>query len=228
MNIEDIINYYVNLLIIQYNQLPNARATIAIFIQQLLANGVLFDIRDGYNLETAVGVQLDVLAKYIGVDRFFTAQSLDGYFGLLGYTDTDETYTSLIGFSKYSDFEEKPGNWLIYNDIASTTYSLPDAEFRILLKLKILQNNCNHSDKEINDGIFEIFGISLLMQDNFDMTMTYIVDPSISTIINIANEKGILPKPMGVGLTIESGVGLVYDENGSPVVDSNGFYVFIG
>lgn len=200
--IDEITDYYCNLLIVQYNNLPNAQATIALFVEQFLASGISFDVRDGYDLETAIGMQLDVLAKYIGADRFFAAQVLNDFFSFILYDDSGETYTSEVGFCDYTDFGEKPGSWLTYNDIVSGTYSLADADFRTLLKLKILQNNSNHSDKEIIEGVWALFGELLIPQDNYDMTMNYIVDTSISAIINIAYEKGILPKPMGVELIL--------------------------
>lgn len=204
VNISAIVDYYANLLIIQYNQLPKAQATIELFVDALLANGVIFDVRDGYDIETAIGAQLDVLAKYIGEDRFYTGQNLDGFFAFATYSD-DPAYVAdeKIGFADYVDVGIKTGKWLTYDDVLSTTLSLTDYEFRTLLNLKILQNNSNHSDKEIDDGIFELFGLDLVVQDNYDMTMTYTINnPAIVPIIQVAYEKGVLPKPMGVELIL--------------------------
>lgn len=199
--VDQIIEYYTNLLIIQYNKLPNASATIALFIEQLVADGIYFDVKNGYNLDTAVGVQLDVLGKYIGVSRFFGAMMFEDYFSFSLYDPKPEIYTGSVGFCDYSDLA-KPGFWMVYDAIVNTTYSLSDADYRLILKLKILQNNSNHSDKEIDDGIFEIFGDLLIPQDNYNMTMNYIVDPSIEDLINIAYNKGVLPKPMGVEIIL--------------------------
>lgn len=69
MTTQEIINYYANLLILQYKEKPKAYATI-----QALVTGVIMDqlpvaVQDAFNLDTAVGVQLDVLGKYAGVSR---------------------------------------------------------------------------------------------------------------------------------------------------------------
>lgn len=203
--IQSIIDYYTNLLIIQYNQQPKAAATISLLIEQLESSGVVFDVRDGYDIETAIGVQLDVLAKYIGIDRFFTKQDLTGFFSFATY-DTDPIYgiDDLIGYADYSNVGTKTGKWLTYDDVLSQTFALNDSDFRTLMKLRILQNNCNHSAKEINDGLFEIFGINLWMVDNLDMSLTYYCSDSIVTLMAIALEKGILPKPMGVSITLQT------------------------
>lgn len=198
---QQIVEYYTNLLIIQYNQQPKARATISLFINELMASGVIFDVRDGYNIDTAIGLQLDILGKYIGVDRYYSTQNLTGYFSMSTYMD-DPSDTTKIGFANYTDVGIKTGKWLTYNDILSQTTALSDSDFRILLKLKILQNNCNSSDGEIDNGIFNLFGELLIPQDNYDMTMNYIVDPSIFALIDIANQKGVLPKSMGVEIIL--------------------------
>lgn len=227
--LQEIIDYYTNLLIIQYNNLPNARAQITLYVTELIANGVIFDVRDGYDLDTAVGVQLDVLGKYIGADRFYTGQDLTDFFSFATY-DTDPIYGigDHIGYADYDNVGTKAGKFLTYDDVLSQTYALNDADFRTLLKLKILQNNSNHSDKEINDGIFELFGNLLIPQDNYDMTMDYFVDPSIAQIIDVANEKGLLPKPMGVKLNIISQDDMVITDDGDFVITDDGQYVTIG
>ncbi len=201
--INEIVEYYVNLLIIQYNQQPKARAMIDLFVRKLIAEGIIFEIRDGFDLETAVGVQLDILAKYIGADRFYEGQILEDYFAFIEY-DTDPVYAVIDrkGYADYTDIGIKVGKWLTYDDILSTTSSLTDSEFRTILKLKILQNNSNHSDQEIIEGVWALFGDQLIPQDNYDMTMNYIVDPAIEPLILVAAEKGILPKPMGVELIL--------------------------
>jgi hypothetical protein len=66
---QDIINFYADLLVIQYVGKPKAYATM-----QLIASPIIMDllpilVQMGYDVSTAVGVQLDVLGKYAGVTR---------------------------------------------------------------------------------------------------------------------------------------------------------------
>ena len=62
-------NYYADLLILQYKTQPKARATIQALAKEVYGSGSLLDIVNGFNLDTAVGKQLDTLGKYIGLNR---------------------------------------------------------------------------------------------------------------------------------------------------------------
>lgn len=72
MTTQELIDYYVNLLIIQYHGKPKAVATIEALLKPIIMDKLLIEVQNGFDLTTAVGVQLDTLGKYIGVTR-------DGY-----------------------------------------------------------------------------------------------------------------------------------------------------
>jgi len=194
---QELIDYYTNLLIIQYNQKPKARAMIAAFSKQLLANGVFFDVRDGYNIDTAVGKQLDVLGKYIGLDRFYNQDDLDGFFAF-SYYEEDPIDPLKIGFSEYADYDTWEGKMLTYDDVITKQGRLIDDDYRFLLKLKIILNNSNFSHKEIDDSLFKFFGQDLVADSVGDMVMDFFVTENKSTIIKAAIAKSLLPIPMGV------------------------------
>lgn len=63
--------YLSNLLIIQYNQKPKASQTIQA-VGQMFPADLILEIINGFDIETATGKQLDILAKYIGVERAYT------------------------------------------------------------------------------------------------------------------------------------------------------------
>ncbi|MDR2674459.1 MAG: DUF2612 domain-containing protein, partial [Opitutaceae bacterium] len=67
MTLDEVIQYYVDLLIIQYRQKPRARATVAAFVRAAVADGLPPALADAFDIDTASGAQLDILAKYIGV-----------------------------------------------------------------------------------------------------------------------------------------------------------------
>lgn len=67
-------DYLASLLIIQYHNKPRASATIKA-LAQMFPVDLIFAIRDGFSLDTATGKQLDILAKYIQVDRHYTNAS---------------------------------------------------------------------------------------------------------------------------------------------------------
>lgn len=198
--IDDLINYYVDLLIIQYNNKPKARATIAALAAELLASAVYFDVENGYSIETAVGKQLDVLGKYADIDRFYRGQILEGFFSFITYEEVDDVPEGRIGFADYSDFETKSGEWLAYYKIISENLVLPDEDFRILLKLRIIQNNSDHSHKSIDDSIHRFFPGVLIPDSIGSMVMDYFVFENDLPIIDVARKKDVLPRPAGVRL----------------------------
>lgn len=153
IDIENTVEYYKDLLIIQYENKEKARSEVGLHITTLLANDIISKVQDGYDIDTAIGVQLDVLGKYIGKDRLFEASEL-----------SDENY-------------------------------------RFVLKLRILQNNIDHSHKSIDDGLFAFFGDSLIMSAGTNMTIIYFVDSANLNKASIAFSKEVLPRPMGVSIT---------------------------
>ncbi len=200
VDIEPIIAFYVNLLIIQYHNKPKAQATIAALIRQVLAHGIFFDIRDGYAVETAVGIQLDVVGKYVGVDRFYQGQDFgSGFFALLPYAQPSPFDTQL-GLLPYAEWIQGSGSVLTYDDVLSTTIALDDGSYRTLIEFKIIQNNGNNSHKQIDDSLYEFFGSAVRASSSGNMQMVYFVPYSLSQVMAAAIQKHVLPKPMGVGL----------------------------
>lgn len=64
-------SYYSNLLILQYHDKPKAKATIEAVVS-LIPDDLIQEVTNGFDIETAVGKQLDILGEYIGVDRYYT------------------------------------------------------------------------------------------------------------------------------------------------------------
>lgn len=197
--VQQIINYYVNLLIIQYHNLPNAQGMIQTFISSMIQNGIALDVQDAYDVNTAVGVQLDVLGKYENINRFYQGQIFDNYFALLPYS-AGSVPSGALGFSKYTNFIPPAGAWLDYADILSTTLALSDDDFRILLKLRIIQNNMNFSRGAIDNAMFQTFGLNLIPDSIGNMIMDYFTTEENAAIFQVALQQGVLPKPMGVWL----------------------------
>jgi|WetSurMetagenome_2_1015567.scaffolds.fasta_scaffold29379_2 hypothetical protein len=149
----DLVTYYVNKLILQYAGKEKATATIQAIVEKIVIYDILVAIRDGFNIDTAVGKQLDVVGQYTGVSR--------------------ELYSSLS-----------------------------DDDYRFLIKIAIVKNTTNGSLKEIDDLFNLFFTDKIIVFDNYDMSITITYDPFIEDIITIAKNNGIIPKPLGVKLTL--------------------------
>lgn len=198
INVDEVIEYYKNLLIIQYNGKIKAAGTVGLFVKTLLQNDIYSQVENGYNLDTAIGKQLDVLGGYIGVDRFYSRiVSVGSFFGFTSYSTllTDTT----VGFTDYANYDTDAGGFLSYDDLVPTQ-TLNDFDYRFILRLRIIQNHSNHSQGSIDDGLFLFFGDALQLSTANNMTMFYFADSAILNRAIIALKKGVLPRPMGVQL----------------------------
>jgi hypothetical protein len=149
--------YYSDLLILQFKGKPKAEATIKAVVKPIIIFELAEAVKNGYNIDTAIGVQLDVLGKYIGLRRALS----DG-------------------------------------EIVS---DLSDAEYRNLLKFKIIKNFSNHSLKSIVDLMYQYFPTSIRVEEIELMYGKYIVYEDL-TLAKIIRYNELYPKPMGVEIDI--------------------------
>ena len=200
--VDSLIQYYVSLLIIQYNQKPNARAHIALLVRAWLASGIMLDVMNGYDLNTAVGKQLDVLGKYAGVTRYWSQINIENYFAFTSYSESSPDSLPKFGFCTYDNYSAFSYNGtLTYNSIVTTENALSDNDFRVLIFLAILQNTCACGHGEIDEKLFALFGTSSRMESLGYKNMFYFITTAITPLIQAIMTKKLLPKPMGVLLT---------------------------
>jgi hypothetical protein len=197
IDLENIINYYVNLLIIQYNNKEKARKTIELNIRTLINDNIVCEVQDAFNLETAAGEQLDIIGNYVGVDRFYSSISelVGEFFGMTSYSTLGSDTT--VGMTDFTGYATDVGGFATYEDLGAGQ-KLDDDDYRFIIKLRIVQNNINHSHKSIDDGLFQFFGSDLVMSANDNMTMVYFITGSAVDLGIIAFSKGVLPRPMAV------------------------------
>lgn len=69
MTLEEQYQYYADLLIIQYRGKAKAQAMIQAIARQALCDNLPLAVQDAFDIETAIGAQLDILGKYAGVVR---------------------------------------------------------------------------------------------------------------------------------------------------------------
>ena len=271
MSLTTLTDYYASLLAYQYRGLPNADRQVKLWASQFLAENLAASLLTCFDLDTAVGTQLDVLGKYIGVSRNIGAPTPTPYFGLWTYAETTllqanyqgtwnpttntPTITSATAghwwvadsagtatapvaaafacgdvlralgstsFVNYTDATVYPyggnhpnGNGLTgyastginpngvfydYSFAEGQNTLLSDAAYRAVLKLKTINNGGHHTTASITSSLFTMFGPSVAMTDNRNMTMSYIVWSSVG--LTEALLLAYLPRPMGVGTTV--------------------------
>lgn len=69
MTVDELKDYYASLLILQYLNKPKASATIKTLVNMVIGDLLPLAVQDAFSVDTAAGVQLDVLGKYVGVSR---------------------------------------------------------------------------------------------------------------------------------------------------------------
>jgi hypothetical protein len=196
-----LIDYYTNLLIIQYHNKPKARATI----EAMITEGMIYDlailVRDGFNLETAVGAQLDIIGKYVGVNRVVTGTAFTrSYYGYAEYGDvTPFAFNPMIVYgAAIPDVQFRN-----YKESSQSLYALTDEEMRAMIKLAIVRNNSNASVRDIDNLLYALFGSDVYFLDRQNMTIvSYMLGDKYSRVFQIAKSSGLLPNPAGVGTVI--------------------------
>lgn len=196
--INDLIAYYQGLLIIQYHENPNARAEIKLATETFTGDDIFSQIV--FDVDTSVGVQLDLIGKIVGLSRIaegFTFANI--YYSYNDYADPMTTPQgkgmSDIGSPVEAIFKD-------YESAKKSIYSMTDGQYRKMIKLKIILNNAVATNQAIDDSLFKIFGNSITIVDNLDMTETITVQPSMEFEGRLAEYLNLFPRPLGVGLTV--------------------------
>jgi len=200
MTNDQLVQYYSSLLVVQYKTLPNAQGTIAALVTQEIANQIYSQVLNGFNLDTAVGAQLDILASYVGAPReIFGYDPTIPYFALYSYNTVPP---SNVGFASYSDVTPPVDNWLSYTS-SETTFVLTDGQLRQLIQYLIALHASNQTLVSIDLLLEAFFGNYCTLTDNQNMTITYThltSDPN--TLFGIVNELNLLPHPAGTAVTV--------------------------
>lgn len=182
---------YTNLITTEHATKPNFVATVALLVQpfvdlqnQLLLFQLLFD------LDHAVGQQLDFIGQWIGPTRQIPIPLTNVFF----------TWgTAGLGWGQ--------GVWLAPGQSTSGLTILDDNSYRMLLRGTIVQNNWDGTVP----GMYNILNIvfagapfQILIQDNQDMSMTVIIlsGTMIDAVSMALLTNGfIIPRPAGVHIT---------------------------
>ena len=199
MTNDELKKYYQNLLIAQFNTMTKVRGHVGALVEQGIADQIISQVINGFDLETAVGAQLDIIGKYVGVNRRISGLDITReFFAMPAYADASPgTYA---GMAAYGD---SPTAYFRYYSEEGSSYEMNDAEMRDLIKLRIRKNTSDCSLADIDDIIDEFFGADCLVTDGMDMTLTYDFTPGLTyNLPAIAAFTNSLPEPAGVLVTI--------------------------
>ena len=204
--LENLKNYYANLLIIQYNGKPKAVATIKMLVELIVAKLLILQVRDAFDWTKAKGEQLDFIGKWVGISRtyqgsLFWGSTFFSYPEASQLIPTDSTDSLQYGFSTYETFNENEGGTLTYDNLGFVENSLSDDDYRIIIGLKIIKNSINHTCKNIDDAIWEYFDHTVYTTWQ-PHEIIYHYPSDMTTILEVCNNKGALLAPTGVRITL--------------------------
>lgn len=181
------IETYLNLITSQHRDKPKFVATVQATVSPLVAlQGTLKGLVQDYDLDTAIGQQLDIIGQWAGITRNLNTPLAGVYL----------TWDSSLDSEGWEQ-----GTWQGEFDPASGLTRLPDDSFRTLLKAKIAANNWDGTIEKAYDIWASVFTDSfVVIQDNQNMSMVVAISGHpLDAIERALLEQGYLPlKPAGV------------------------------
>lgn len=188
---EDVKNYYADLLILQYHSKPKARETIKIGADLYLGDGVIFQLPAILDIDTAEGSQLDIIGKILDCPRIVQGVYNDLKFFQF-HIDENSYGFSTIGEPTDAVFRN-------IDNFNKSEYSLPDEDYRFLLKFKAAVNVMRGSEKGIDEALYNTFGGDVLLKNNHDLTITYIISAEHTLAVIAAKNLGYYRACEGIG-----------------------------
>lgn len=162
-NLDQIKEWAKSLIILQYRRSEKNQKLIETMVNNLFANNLIWQVQDlCLNVEKSEGVQLDVLGKWVGIDRYYNAIDLwnQKYTSLVNFSNVStSTYDQWQGgFSTFSNFADNDGGFLTYQswkNVRTAVNQMGDEYFRNLIKLKIIKNSIPFTNKNIDDAVWK-------------------------------------------------------------------------
>lgn len=178
---------YTSLVISEHADKPNFTAVLGTTLQPFVdAQNVLASLPALFDLDTAVGDQLDVIGQWVGLSRSLSVPITGVYFAF----DTPG-----LGFDQ--------GIWFVSGDPAEGIVSLDDTTYRLMILAKIAANTWDGSLGDANAKLLAAFpGADVFLRDNMDMTETFILSgtPPSTLFAALVSQGYIELKPAGVNV----------------------------
>jgi len=168
---------YLELVTSEHADKPNFNAMLAAVLQPLCDSQSLMSAMPSlYDLDLAVGQQLDTVGEWIGLTRNVLVPLTNVYFAF----DTPG-----VGFDQ--------GTWYNSGEPIDNLVSLPDSAYRTLLYAGAAANSWNGTIPgayEAWNTLFEDTGIGILIQDLDNMHMLYALTGPIPDAVTLALFEG--------------------------------------
>lgn len=152
---------------------------------------LLQELPQVFDVDTAVGEQLDIIGLWVGQSRVIDGVLLVQYFGF------DNSPAAL----PYGEERNASIGGRFYNEGEPTTATsvLADPEYRTLIKARIARNNAQGSTAEIVAALQFLFSAPAYVQDPGGMVINVAIGRPLTLVEQaIITGLDILPRPAGV------------------------------
>lgn len=182
---------YLDLVTSKHSDKPKFMAALEAVVRPVADITALLETIPGkFDLDTAVGVQLDAVGKWIGAPRVLTSAIAGVYFAW---------DTPALGWDQ--------GVWWRPGLNLGNLLVLPDDQYRTLLRARAASNNWDGTIPrayEVWDLLFADTDYTINIVDNGDMTMVFqlvAVAPPDALTVALVTGNFLTLKPAGVGAT---------------------------
>lgn len=183
---------YTKLITSEHNQRPKFKAMVGLVSN---AWGELYDftktLPSEFDLDNAVGAQLDVVGKWAGQSRLIDNVILVQYFNYDGAPGA-------LNFGEEADLSVG-GRFFNESDALDASTLLADPEYRTIIRARTVRNTAKGLTADFIKVLNFIFNAPTIIDDTGDMTIGVYISRPISLVERaIITALDILPRPAGV------------------------------
>jgi hypothetical protein len=192
---------YLSLITSEHNQQPNFMALVGVLAGAMAdCVAAMASIPPAFNLQTAIGAQLDIIGLWVGQPRIVPYILIPGFFGFSALqTGLPEGLALTFGDLRNPSIG---GVWYGLGEAATGNTQLNDAQYRTVLVARIVRNQSNGTLSDIEQGLLDIFGAACSVIDNGGLNIAIIVSVPITPVDQaLLTALDILPRPAGVNIT---------------------------
>ena len=182
---------YSKLIIWQYRGKPRAAATASLLSDTFKSTwDGLASLPSVLDIDTAQGVNLDLVGKHVGQSRVLTTITPRGLFG----------FVDAPGAKGFSLLGVGGGVWYRYGDPIADSVVLSDDDYRFLIRCRVTRNYMTGTAQNVEDALAFIFGDSSQVFDLYDMSFSVVIQGGAITDFKryAITRLDILPRPAGV------------------------------
>ena len=189
MELSEFQKFYLSLLVVQYFNKPNARATI---LEKVRPYQEFFDIiqeiERQFDVDVATGDIQDKIGKIVGQSRIIPNVLSKKYFGYTNRNVNTGGYRYRLNVNPI--FKYKTRRDTEFNDL-----ELNDNDYRDFIKAKITNNYIDATITGLQRAISFLFDNRAIVIDNLDMSLSLIIDTTFDLDkLRSITQAGLLPK----------------------------------